>query len=94
MHRSSLADFSEVYVEDTITGTLWGQTPQNPCETLGTGTPSKTRLECPTPQRSLHCKEVSMQLGRRGVQRCTAKRRKPFGGNLAEGDPKDAQAGA
>ena len=28
------------------------------------------------------------------VQRCTAKRRKPFGGNLAEGDPKDAQAGA
>ena len=28
------------------------------------------------------------------VQRCTAERRKPFGGNLAEGDPKDAQAGA
>ena len=24
------------------------------------------------------------------VQRCTAERRKPFGGNLAEGDPKDA----
>ena len=28
------------------------------------------------------------------VQRCTAERRKPFGGNLAEGDPKGAQAGA
>ena len=28
------------------------------------------------------------------VQRCTAERRKPFGGDLAEGDPKGAQAGA
>ena len=28
------------------------------------------------------------------VQRCTAERRKTFGGNLAEGDSKDAQAGA
>jgi len=28
------------------------------------------------------------------VRRCTAERRTPFGGNLAEGDPKGAQAGA
>ena len=28
------------------------------------------------------------------MQRCTAERRKTFGGNLAEGDPKGAQAGA
>ena len=53
---------------------------------MGSGTPSKTRLNYQN-ERSLHCKEVSIQLGRRGVQRCTAERRTPFGGNLAEGDP-------
>ena len=28
------------------------------------------------------------------VRGCTAEKRMPFGGNLAEGDPKGAQAGA
>ena len=36
----------------------------------GTRTPSKTRLDWQN-ERSLHCKEVGIQLGRRGVQRAT-----------------------
>ena len=35
-----------------------------------------------------------MPIGRLAARRCTAERRTPFEGNLAEGDPEGAQAGA
>jgi len=45
-------------------------------------------------QRNLYGKENDMPIGRLAARRCTAERRTPFEGNLAEGDPKGAQAGA
>ena len=38
-------------------------------------------------------KENDMPIGRLAARRCTAERRTPFGGNLAEGDPKGVDAG-